>query len=380
MSGPGSGPGQPWGQGNDDETQIGRPTTGFGGGQGERPADGQGGWPGGSTAQFPDGQYPTSDSGPQYASGTSQYPSGQYTSGYGAQPGPSGQGYPQQDYGQYPQGAYGPPPGGTPPGNAYGPPQGPPPGGGTPPGKKGGFPWLPVAIAAVVVLIIGGGTAFFLTSRDEAKDDPTPTSTTVASTSSSVPPSTGTSTSTTPARPADCTAGRLSATQTGPGLSLTKINTPAEHVPAGWVEDTGMELPFATAARAVAHETAGGKWAANFAIAELGGVTGTAEEIARKVLHCLPSSAGYVTADPSEPTVTDVRTSFLSKAKVNAALVRAEIRVATPDAGVQGDTLYLAVALTTPVTLAFGASPIGDAALKTLVDKAVDNTQVTGNG
>ncbi|WP_026917962.1 serine/threonine protein kinase [Gordonia shandongensis] len=282
-------------------------------------------------------------------------------------------------YSPYPQspapGWYGPPPGLH---GGAGPAQAPPiPGhGGT--GGLSGRTIALIALGVVIVLAALAVGAYFL-FRDTSSSSPAAASTSRSSSSSVSADSSASPTPATDPRvvggvPTECTVGRTTSTQSTTTIRDGDIWIPEEKMPRGWRPDTYTSLPYVTSAAGVTAARPEGTrgWAAQITVGTLpADFTGSTEAIARKFLSCLPENPGYDTVSPSPPSPGAPINRTMEDRVTEYTLIRARISVSGGPSRVTGDDIVLVVVGTTPKTLAFGASPTGDARTSREVETAV---------
>ncbi|MBM7369392.1 serine/threonine-protein kinase [Gordonia hydrophobica] len=311
-----------------------------------------------------------------------QYPQQAAYQPYGAQP-----------YGAVGSGGYGGPSG---PGGGY---SGPPPGGygGQPYGSAGGAPKnntgkiLAIVAAVVVVIALIGVVGFFVfRGGDDPSTVATSSTTTSTTTSDTTTPDTSTTTSSPSTSvgsdpgivngvPTQCSIGATPRSTASTTFTNLNITIPQAQLPTPrWAADSATQIPFAVTASALAtpRPASSSSWQAVIAIGTLPARFGDdTEAIARKLVECLPSSNAYSSTDPSPASIADARNNTLEDNRTRYTLVHASIRVSNQP-GIQGDDIIAAVINSSPMTFVIGASPIGDAATKAEVEKAVLGVRV----
>jgi hypothetical protein len=331
--------------------------------------------PGGPYGQDPYGSNPYGQQpywgGPPQGDPYQQYPppGGPYTNPPGGTDPGAGAGYPPQQYAQPPQqysqpGVEYPPPGQQypPPGQEYpqGWPTGPYPPGPPPNKPRSKMPWLIVAgiavlgiIALVVILVVAKG--------DDHKST-TATSSSIAPTTSE--PDTSQQIAT------GCTANVSGGEKPSAGTALAgKLSFPTNAAP-GWQVISDEESPNLIGAVGVSQIVPGGtQWLMQAEIAVTNFVpsmdVGTQ---ASKLLECFVSGPGYSSANP---TLGPTKTSSPTVDGTKAARVDADISIADASKGVKGDSVTIIAIDTKPVTIFFGASPIGDAASAAIISQVI---------
>ena len=333
-------------------------------------------------------QAPNPHGAPQYGNHNPQAPNPQAAGPQG--PGPQGPG-PRPftptpappaagAYGSNPYGSnlYGPqqPPYGGPPG----PPTGP--GGGTGgPGRGGGRGKQIALIVGAIVLVaaLATGLAFTvkaMTGDDDASDttDPTTSTTTGPSSVTTSPSTSATDPAVVGGVPTQCVNGRPASNSSTRQLSSGKISIPTAEMPSGWDADRGTRYPFVTQADGVTlgRPSGSNSWLAQIAVGVLPtNFRDETERIARKFIECLSTGPGYDTV-----TVGPIDFGQLTNAKIenrdtDYTLLNASIPVRNGPAGISGDDVVVVIVDSSPMTVAIGISPIGDASTKSSVDKAV---------
>jgi len=344
--------------------------------------------PGGPYGQGPYGQGPYNQ-GPY---GTNPYGQEPY---WGGQPqgGPPQGGQPQggQPQGGQPQGGppqgggypY-PPPGGDPyAGGAYPPQQQYPhvpqqypagwPGGpyqpGPPPGGRGSkTPWLiitGIAVLGVIVLVVILAVA--LTNRGTS--NPASPSETTSAATSQPNNSAQTATGCTP----NVSGGDASATRST--ISAGKLSFPTSAAP-GWTPFSDDQNPNLIDAVGVGAEVPGAnQWMMQVEVAVTNFVTSMdVSQQASKLMDCVANGPGYT---QSQPSLGAKQPSSATVDGVKAARVDADITIGDTARGVKGDSVTIIAVDTKPVTIFLGASPIGDAASRTTIDKVIAALKVT---
>ncbi|WFN94838.1 serine/threonine-protein kinase [Gordonia sp. LUNF6] len=326
-----------------------------------------------------------------------------------AQQGPS----PAQPYPQRPRiGAFGPPPvpqSPVPQPPIQQPPAQQPPHFGPPPGDFGrqqpygapGYPPEPtdtgrrkaVIVAAIVLVVLAAiaVAGFFVFRGDDGPDTAAGTSTvpsTPESTSSPVSTSAPSTTAGGPAVvagvPTLCAGGVTTQSSSASRVGTGPISIPSNDLPvSGWDPDNISQIPFAVTANGIKASRPAGTsgWMAQIAVGTLpASFRDRTEPIARKLVECLSSSSGYSGVDASPARIEDVRNDRLDNKITEYTLIRARIDVRNQRSGVLGDDVTVVVVNSSPMTFAFGVSPINDATTRAEVDKAIVNLRVqTGN-
>lgn len=324
--------------------------------------------PGGPYGQGPYGQGPYGQD-PYVANPYGQDPY------WGGQPPGQPQGQPQG--GGYPY----PPPGGDPyAGGAYPPqqyPQAPQqypsgwPGGPYQPGpppKGSKTPWLiitGIAVLGVIVLVVILAVA--LTNRGPS-NSASPSETTSAATSQPNN-SAQTATGCTP----NVSGGDASATRST--INAGKLSFPTSAAP-GWTPFSDDQNPNLIDAVGVGAEVPGAnQWMMQVEVAVTNFVTSMdVSQQASKLMDCVANGPGY---SQSQPTLGAKKTSSATVDGVKAARVDADITIGDTARGVKGDSVTIIAVDTKPVTIFLGASPIGDAASRTTIDKVIAALKVT---
>lgn len=287
---------------------------------------------------------------------------------WGGQP----QGYPYPQGGPYQQGGY-PPQQYPPAGQQYPQPgQQVPPGwptGGYPPGppgpgpKRSKLPWLILAgiavvgvIALVAILVFAGGNGN--KSNNAATTSAAPT------TPATSQPANTEQTAT------DCTPNVSPGDKpTGDMISAGKLSFPASAAP-GWQPFADDQSPNMIGGVGVGAEVPG---ASNWMMQAEVGITNFVPSMdvaaqASKFMDCTATGQGYANASP---TLGPKKTSSMKVDGVNAARVDADITIADPARNVKGDSVTIIAVDTKPVTVFFGATPIGDAASAGIINGVI---------
>ncbi|EGD56228.1 serine/threonine protein kinase-like protein [Gordonia neofelifaecis NRRL B-59395] len=284
--------------------------------------------------------------------------------------------------GPAPQGPYGPPPGGygrQPYGSGYPPEQ---------PSDAGGRKGVLIAAAVLVILALVAVAGYFVL-RDDSGSDTAAADTTSATTAQppeSASPSTpaGTDPAVVAGVPTQCAAGTTTQSTSAQTVASGPISIPPSDLPTtGWRPDNTSQVPFARAANGISASRPVGSsgWMAQITVGTLPSSFKTnTEAIARKLVDCLPSSPGYSMVDASPPQIEGVQNEKLDDKVTPYTLIRARIDVRNQRSGVPGDDLVVVVVNSSPMTFAFGSSPINDSATKAEVDKAIVNLQVKTGG
>lgn len=277
------------------------------------------------------------------------------------------QGPPAGPY-QYPQGApYGAggyPPPQYQPGQQAQPPW---PGGGYPPGPpprgpRSKAPWLIGAGIAVLVVALLVTLVIVLTSRHrKSTQAQTPGMTTTPSTSQP---------NNSPQSATDCTPN-VSAVPapSGDAISAGPLSFPASAAP-GWAPFSDNSTPNAINAVGVDQEVPGAnQWImqAEVMITNFVPSMDVAAQ-ASKLMNCVVNGPGYA---QSQPTLGPTKTSTLTVDGTDAARVDADITIGDTSRNVPGDSVTIIAVNTKPVTVFFGASPIGDAAARAPIDAVI---------
>lgn len=272
-------------------------------------------------------------------------------------------------YGQYPYDPYGGdpsqpgpyPPAPVDPQGPYGWPGGPyaPP----PKGPRSPLPWL---IGGGVALLVVIGLVVFLAvhrSQGNGSAQGTLASNTTAP-SGKAAPDTSEQTAT------DCTDNVSAGIPTnGDSISAGALSFPTSAAP-GWTPFGDDSLPNAIDALGVAHEVPGAsKWIMQAEVAESNFVTSMDPAAqAAKFLACVADGPGYANADPSLGTS---KSSSIKVDGTDAARVDADITIGDSGRGVPGDSVVVIAVKTTPVTVFFAASPIGDSGSRAQIDAII---------
>lgn len=315
--------------------------------------------PGGPYGQDPYGQGPYGQAPyGQNPYGTNPYGQEQY---WGGQPQGGGYPYPppgdpyasgvyppQQQYPQAPQ-QY---PGGW-PGGQY--PPGPPP-------KGSKTPWLiitGIAVLGVIVLVVILAVA--LTNRNTTT--PASPSETTSAATSQPNNSAQTATGCTP----NVSGGDASSTRST--IAAGKLSFPTSAAP-GWTPFSDDQNPNLIDAVGVGAEVPGAnQWMMQVEVAVTNFVSSMdVSQQASKLLDCVANGPGY---SQSQPTLGPKKTSSTTVDGVKAARVDADIAIGDKARGVKGDSVTIIAVDTKPVTIFLGASPIGDAASRTTIDKVI---------
>ncbi len=320
----------------------------------------QGGQPPGGPYQNPQGgPYQQPPHGDPYAAGSApiqqaplpgqQYPPGGYPPGH-YPPGP----YPPGQYapGQYPPGPY--PPGQYPPG--------PPPGG--PRSKK---PWLiggAIALVAVVALVV----ALILVAHHSNSSQAGPS--TEGAPSSAAPGAPTSPPSGSQQNATDCTpnvsGGDAPSSDT---VTAGALSFPTSAAP-GWMPISDSSTPNTIGAVGVAQEVPNAnQWMMQAELAVTNFVTSmNVSDQASKLMNCIATGPGY---SQSGPTLGAIKTSSTTVDGTDAARADADITISDSTRHVPGDSVTIIAVKTKPVTIFFGASPIGDTASRATLDAVI---------
>lgn len=303
--------------------------------------------------QQPFGQQPGygQQSGPQYA------PAGAGYGGSGNQP-------PQGPYGFGAQQPYG----------AAGMPQH--------PGSKGSgakTAWIVVAIVAIVAVIaVAGFFVFRGGDSSNTASDPSSSSSSTPGSSSGTPPSTsaGSDPAVVNGVPTACTVGTQTEGASVTDVAVSPISIPQADLPtsAGWRPDASTKLPFTVVGSGIVatRPTSTSPWMAQITVGTLPpSFHGSTEETVRKYIECLQTNPGYASSAPSTPQIDNVENTTIEKSTVKCSVAKGQIRISADRGGVQGDNIIAVVIDTSPMTFAFGTSPIGDSTTQAEVEKAV---------
>lgn len=308
-----------------------------------------------------------------------QGPSG--TNPYGPDPYWGG----QRQGGQPPPGQY-PPPQGYPYAGPYGPQPYPPPGAPFPPGGPTGpyppgppkrpgskMPWLIgagiaaviIAVVAAVVLLLRGGDSESTTAEQSS----IPAGPLGPSSTSSAP-------SSTPQNATDCTPNvSAGMPPTGDLVSAGALSFPTSAAP-GWAPFADDSTPNGIEVAGLAAEVPGAdKWVMQAEV----GITNFAPSMdvaaqATKLMTCIAGGPGYETASPS---LGPTKTSSITVDGTEAARVDADITIADASRNVKGDSVVIIVVKTKPATFFYGATPIGDADSRAIIDQVIGALTVT---
>jgi hypothetical protein len=328
----------------------------------------QGGQPTSDPYQNPQGgPYQQPPHGDPYAGGAAptqqgpvpgqQYPPGPYP------PGP----YPPGPYppGQYPPGPYPPdqyPPGPYPPGQY---PPGPPPPGG--PGSKKS--WLiggAIALLAVLALVV----ALVLVAGHHNNSNQAGPSTQGSAPSSASPGGPTSQPGGNQQNATDCTPN-VSGGDTPSGDSVTAgaLSFPISAAP-GWMPISDSSTPNAIGAVGVAQEVPNAnQWMMQAELAVTNFVTSmSVHDQASKLLNCIATGPGY---SQSGPSLGPIKTSTTTVDGTEAARADADITISDSSRNVPGDSVTIIAVNTKPVTVFFGASPIGDSGSRATIDAVI---------
>lgn len=274
-------------------------------------------------------------------------------------PYPPPQGYP------YPPAPYGPPPGQPfPPGGPMGPF---PPG---PPGPRSKTPWL--IGAGIAVVLIGALVAALVHFHGHPQgrgNEPT----------TAMPPAPS---STTPGGPStahnatDCTPNASAGTlPSGDTVSAGPLSFPTSAAP-GWTPFADESAPNGIDVVGVAREVPGAeKWVMQAEV----GITNFVASMdvgaqASKLMTCIADGPGY---DLASPSLGPTKTSSITVDGTEAARVDADITLADTSRGVKGDSVVIIVVNTKPATFFYGATPIGDADSRGIIEQVIAALKVT---
>jgi hypothetical protein len=325
----------------------------------------QGGQPQGDPYQNPQGgPHQQPPHGDPYAFGSApthqaplpgqQYPPGSYP------PGP----YPPGPYppGPYPPGQY--PPGPYPPGQY---PPGPPPGG--PRSKKswligGGIALLAViALVVALVLIVGH-------HNNSNQAEPSTAGSAPSSASPGAPQPGGSQQNAT-----DCTPNVSGGdAPSGDTVSAGALSFPTSAAP-GWMPISDSSTPNAIGAVGVAQEVPNAnQWMMQAELAVTNFVTSmSVDDQASKLMNCFVTGPGY---SQSGPSLGPIKTSTTTVDGTEAARADADITISDSTRHVPGDSVTIIAVKTKPVTIFFGASPIGDAGSRATIDAVIAALEV----
>lgn len=266
--------------------------------------------------------------------------------------GPYGEGPydPYSPYGQPPYAGAQPgpyPPSGWPTGPYPPPPKGP----------RSPLPWLIGAGAALLIVV--GLVVVLAMHRSHGG-----TSTQGSTTSSTAAPRPSKQTAT------DCT-DNVSAgiPKNGGDVSAGGLSFPASAAP-GWTMFGDDGLPNAIDALGVAREVPGAsKWIMQAEVAESNFVTSMDPAAqASKFLTCIADGPGYANASP---TLGPSKSSSITVDGTDAAKVEADISIGDTSRGIRGDSVVIIAVKTTPVSVFFAASPIGDAGSRATINEII---------
>ena len=290
--------------------------------------------------QYPPGPYPPG-----------QYPPGQY---------PPGQ-YPP---GQYPPGPY--PPGQYPPG-PY--PPGPPPPGG--PGSRKS--WLiggAIAVLAIIALVVA---LLFVVGHHDKSNQAGPSTGSAPNSASPGAPTSQPGGSQQNAT--DCTPNVSGGdAPSGDTVSAGALSFPTSAAP-GWMPISDSSTPNAIGAVGVAQEVPNAnQWMMQAELAITNFVSSMSiNDQASKMMNCMATGPGY---SQSGPSLGPIKTSTTTVDGTEAARADADITISDPSRHVAGDSVTIIAVKTKPVTIFFGASPIGDAANRATIDAVIAALQV----
>ena len=313
------------------------------------------------------GPYQQPQHGDPYAAGSAptqqaplpgqQYPPGPYSPG-------------QYPPGQYPPGPY--PPGQYPPGQPPGPyppgpyPPGPPPGG---PGSK--KPWL-IGGAIALLAVIGLVVALVLVVGHHGTSDQAGSSNASSSAAPNAPTSqpSGSQQNATDCTP-NVSGGDAPSSDT---VSAGALSFPTSAAP-GWMPISDNSTPNAIGAVGVAQEVPNAnQWMMQAELAVTNFVTSMSiNDQASKLLNCIATGPGYA---QSGPTLGPIRTSTTTVDGKQAARADADITISDASRHVAGDSVTIIAVQTKPVTVFFGASPIGDDASRSTIDAVITALKV----
>jgi hypothetical protein len=317
---------------------------------------------------------------------------------YGQEPSGANPYGPGPYWGGQPQG--GPPPGGPPHGGPYPPPQGYPypgmpygtqpypapgqqfgPGGpmgpyppGRPPKRPGSkTPWLiGVGVVVAVVVMVAATLVLVRSGHNESPSAgglSTPAVPLGPSSPPGVPPpyaqnATG------------CTPNVSAGTPpTGDTVRAGALSFPASAAP-GWTPFGDDETPNGIDVVGLAREVPGAeKWVMQAEV----GITNFVASMdvatqASKLMTCIAGGPGYET---SQPSLGPTKESSTRVDGTEAARVDADITIADPARGVPGDSVVIIVVKTKPATFFFGASPIGNAEDRAIIDRVIASLKVS---
>lgn len=264
-------------------------------------------------------------------------------------------------WGGQPQGAGYPYP---PPGGPYANPQGwstgPYPPGPPPKGPRSKAPWLilgSIALLAIVALVL---ILVFAGGHDNKSNNATTATTSAATTQPSNTEQTATG-CTDNVSPGDRPTGDM--------ISAGKLSFPSSAAP-GWQVFTDDQSPNLIGGVGLGAEVPGAtQWMMQAEVGVTNFVTSMdVAAQASKFIDCLAAGPGYANAQPS---LGPKKTSSTQVDGVNAARVDADITIGDTTRNVKGDTVVIIAVATKPVTVFFGATPIGDTASQDIINGVI---------
>ncbi|MGB3886458.1 MAG: protein kinase [Gordonia sp. (in: high G+C Gram-positive bacteria)] len=243
---------------------------------------------------------------------------------------------------------------------------------------------IALGILALIAALAVGGT-FLFRSIDKPKNASDSSVTTSASPSTgdtsapTSPPSTsvGSDPQVVAGVPTACTVGTDTQGVSATTVAVPPISIPSDELPKspGWVADDGRSrVPFAARASGVVapRPNPDSSWMAQVTVGTLpSNFSGNTEATVRKFIECLQTNPGYAPSSPSAPTIGETRSNVIENSSIKYTLMKAQIRVARGGSDVQGDDIIAVVIDSSPMTFAFGASPIGDSRSQAEVEKAI---------
>lgn len=243
-----------------------------------------------------------------------------------------------------------------------------------PPPKRPGSktPWL-IGAGVIVVLIIAVLVAALLLFRGGGGESTTAGPSTAAgplgpSSKPGAPPNAQNATGCTP----NVSAG---SPPTGDTVSAGPLSFPTSAAP-GWTPFADDSTPNGVDVVGLAREVPGAeKWVMQ---AELG-ITNFVPSMdvgaqASKLMTCVADGPGYEMASPN---LGPTKTSSITVDGTEAARVDADITVTDTSRGVKGDSVVIIVVKTKPASFFYGATPIGDADSRGIIEQVIAALKVT---
>jgi hypothetical protein len=168
----------------------------------------------------------------------------------------------------------------------------------------------------------------------------------------------------------DCTPN-VSGGDTPSGDSVTAgaLSFPISAAP-GWMPISDSSTPNAIGAVGVAQEVPNAnQWMMQAELAVTNFVTSmSVHDQASKLLNCIATGPGY---SQSGPSLGPIKTSTTTVDGTEAARADADITISDSSRNVPGDSVTIIAVNTKPVTVFFGASPIGDSGSRATIDAVI---------